>query len=411
MKLHPEMSVEKQVEVLVENTTEVISAGELKDKLIRSRREGRPLKVKLGLDPSAPDIHLGHTVVLRKMRQFQDLGHEVVCLIGDFTGRVGDPSGASQTRRQLSEAEVRENAQTYEEQVFRILDPDRTTIEFNSRWLGALDFAEVVELASAVTVARMLERNDFAERLAGGQVVYVHEFFYPLMQGYDSVALKSDVELGGTDQKFNLMVARQIQRAYGLEPEVAVLMPLMEGTDGQEKMSKSLGNYIGITEEPGNMYGKIMSIPDQLITRYFRHLTSVPQAEVEAMEAALAGGGVNPRDAKAQLGRTLVSMYCGEAEAAGAEEAFNRVFSRGELPDKMQELHIEDLIEDGAVWLVRLLRAAGFAPSNSEARRLIQQGAVSIEGDRITDPGANVKVGDGAVLRVGRRRFARLRRD
>ncbi|MFO8059820.1 MAG: tyrosine--tRNA ligase [Bacillota bacterium] len=411
MRLHPGMSVDEQLEVLVDRATEVISPEELRDKLVHSRREGRPLKVKLGLDPSAPDIHLGHTVVLRKMRQFQDLGHEVVCLIGDFTGRVGDPSGASQTRRQLSEAEVRQNAQTYADQVFRILDPDRTTIEFNSKWLAALNFAEVVELASTVTVARMLERNDFADRLAAGQVVHVHEFFYPLMQGYDSVALRSDVELGGTDQKFNLMMARQIQRAYGQEPEVALLMPLMEGTDGGQKMSKSLGNYIGINEEPGEMYGKVMSIPDELITRYLRYLTPASASEVSAVEAALADGRVNPRDAKAQLAGTLVGMYCGDDEAARAGEEFDRVFARRQLPEDMEEVSVSDLLEDGSVWLVNLVRSAGFASSNSEARRLIEQGAVSLDGERIADSTANVAIVDGAVLRVGKRRFARLRRD
>ena len=411
VKLHAGMTVEQQMEVLVENTLEVIDAEELENKLIRSQKEERPLKVKLGLDPSAPDIHLGHTVVLRKMRQFQDLGHEVVCLIGDFTGRVGDPSGASQTRPQLTEAQVQENAQTYAEQVFLILDPEKTTIEFNSRWLAAMNFADVVQLASAVTVARMLERNDFAERLAGGQGVHVHEFFYPLMQGYDSVALESDVELGGTDQKFNLMMARQIQRAYDLEPEVAILMPLIEGTDGHQKMSKSLGNYIAITDEPEDMYGKTMSIPDELIIRYFRHLTSVPAAEVEDMEAALDRGEANPRDAKAQLARTLVGMYWGEQASTEAEEAFNRVFARGQMPEEMEEVHVEELFQDGSVWLIGLLRSAGFSSSNSEARRLIQQGAVSIDGDRITDPAAHVKFKDHAVLRVGKRRFARLRRD
>lgn len=410
MDLHPGLSVQEQMDVLVENTHEVISEEELEEKLARSVREGRPLRVKLGLDPSAPDIHLGHTVVLRKMRQFQDLGHRVVCLIGDFTGRVGDPSGASQTRKQLTEDEVKENARTYEDQVFHILDREKTVIDFNSRWLGAMSFADVVELASNVTVARMLERNDFSQRMADDQPVYVHEFFYPLMQGYDSVALETDVELGGTDQKFNLMMARDIQRAYGVEPEIAMLMPVLEGTDGERKMSKSLGNYIGVTDAPGDMYGKIMSIPDELIIRYFRLLTLAPEQEIRNLRDRMEGGLLNPRDAKAQLALSLVTTYHGEEEAQAAEQTFTRVFARGGLPEDLEDVSVGEIADsEGLIWLVKLLRTAGFSSSNSEARRLIQQGAVSINGERLDDPTAHVPVEDGAILRVGRRRFARLR--
>ncbi|MFP4200669.1 MAG: tyrosine--tRNA ligase [Bacillota bacterium] len=393
----------------MQNTEEVVSEEELLEKLRTSLKEERPLRVKLGLDPSAPDIHLGHAVVLRKLRQFQDLGHEVTCLIGDFTGRVGDPSGVSQTRRQLTEGEVRENAQTYREQIFKILDPDKTVMDFNSRWLGAMTFADVVELASNVTVARMLERNDFSERYSSDRPIYVHEFFYPLMQGYDSVALESDVELGGTDQKFNLLMARTIQRAYGIEPEIAMTMPIIEGTDGLRKMSKSLDNYIGITEEPDEMFGKVMSLPDGLICRYFRLLTDRDPVEIRRLEESLNEGEVNPRDVKEDLGLTIVSAYWGEEPAREAASNFRRVFSAGGLPEDMEDLDTSKLLEeDGTIWIVALICAADFASSNSEARRLVEQGAVSLDGERVVDPHARIRPSSGQILRVGRRRFCRL---
>ncbi len=410
MELNPDMSVQQQMEVLVEGTQEVIDEELLKKKLQESKKEGRPLRVKLGLDPSAPDIHLGHTVVLRKMRQFQDLGHEVVCLIGDFTGRVGDPSGASETRPQLTESEVKENAKTYEIQVFKVLDPDKTIIEFNSKWLSDMSFSDVVELASNVTVARMIERGDFNERFTGDEAIYLHEFFYPLMQGYDSVALEADVELGATDQKFNLLMARQIQRAYDVEPEVAMLMPLVEGLDGTRKMSKSLGNYIGLTEEPKEMFGKVMSIPDELIGKYALHFTDVPEQKVEAMQQAMQESNLNPRDAKVQLAHRLVSMYCGKKQADEAQKEFVRVFSEGQLPEDMPQVQVSELVdEDGQVWIVSLIREAGFADSNSKARRFIKGGAVRIDDEKVTDIHAEIQVEDDSVLRVGKRRFARLR--
>ncbi len=410
MKLNPDMSVKQQMKVLTGGAVEVIEEQLLQDKLQRAKDTGRPLRVKLGLDPSAPDIHLGHTVVLRKLRQFQDLGHQVICLIGDFTGRVGDPSQASETRPQLSEQEVKENAKTYQEQVFGVLDPDRTTIDFNSRWLGEMNFADVVRLASNVTVARMLERADFSDRFTDDKPIYLHEFFYPLMQGYDSVALEADVELGGTDQKFNLLMARQIQRAYGDEPEVAMLMPLAEGLDGTRKMSKSLDNYIGITEQPQEMFGKVMSIPDDLIASWARYFTDVPEEKIQAMQQAMDAGNLNPRDAKLQLACRIVTMYHDRQKADAAQEHFSRVFTRGEVPEDMPQLDVSDeLDDDGKIWIVALIRAADFADSNSEARRLVDGGAVRIDGERITDPHADVEVEDEAVLRVGKRRFARLR--
>ncbi len=402
--------VEEQLERLRRGVAEIISEAELADKLRRSRAEGRPLLVKLGLDPSAPDLHLGHTVVLRKLRQFQDLGHRVVCLIGDFTGRVGDPSGKSETRRQLSEEEVRANAETYRRQVFKILDPERTVIDFNSRWLAPLTFADVVLLASRVTVARLLERDDFAARYREGRPIHLHEFFYPLMQGYDSVALRADVELGGTDQRFNLMMARHIQREYGQEPEVAVLTPIVEGLDGVQKMSKSLGNYIGITEPPDEMYGKTMSIPDTLIVRYLEHFTDVPLAEIRRMEADMAAGRLNPRDAKMRLAREIVTLYHGADAARRAEEGFVRRFRLGELPEEMAEVRLSpDEFPGGRVWLPRLLVRCGLVPSTSEGRRKVLEGAVRLDGERLSDPAAEVAVTDGLVLQVGKRRVARVR--
>ncbi len=389
------MTVEEQVATLRRGTAAITTVEDLGKKLAL----GRPLRVKLGLDPSAPDIHLGHTVVLRKLRQFQDLGHEVVALIGDFTGRIGDPSGKSETRRQLTTQEVEANAATYRQQIFKILDPERTKIDFNSRWLAPLNFAAVCELASKVTLARMLERDDFATRFRENRPVHLHEFFYALMQGYDSVALRADVELGGTDQTFNLMMAREIQRDYGQEPEVAVITPLLEGTDGVQKMSKSLGNYIGIDEPAPTMFGKVMSIPDSMIGRYFEVCTTVPLLRVAEL---LAG---NPRDAKAFLAQSIVADYHGDAAAQAAADEFARVFSRRELPTEVPEV----LLPTGEASAVELIMACAMAASRGQARRLVLQGGVSLGGERLTDPVAVVSVPDGSVLQVGPRRFARLR--
>ncbi|WPD19849.1 tyrosine--tRNA ligase [Thermaerobacter composti] len=399
------LSPREQLEVLRRGAAEIVTEDELLRKLERSVRTGRPLRVKLGLDPTAPDLHLGHTVVLRKLRQFQDLGHQVVLIIGDFTGRIGDPTGKSVTRPQLTEEQVRENARTYAEQLGRILDMERTELTFNDRWLGAMTFADVVRLAAKYTVARMLERDDFAQRYREGRPIAIHEFLYPLAQAYDSVAVRADVELGGTDQKFNLLVGREIQREYGQEPQVALLMPLLEGTDGRDKMSKSLGNYIGIAEPPGEMFGKTMSIPDPLIVKYMVLATDLDMDEIRRLERGMAEGTVNPRDAKLRLAHALVRMYHGKAAADAAQEEFLRVFSRHELPAAMPEVTLPAPRLDA----VRLLRVAGMAPSNSEARRLIEQGAVRLDGRRITDPHAALAPADGAVLQVGKRRFARLR--
>lgn len=403
-----ETELARQMAIIKRGAAEIIPEEELAEKLRRSIATGRPLRVKLGLDPTAPDIHLGHTVVLQKLRQFQELGHQVCLVIGDFTGRIGDPSGKSETRRQLSEDEVLANARTYEEQVFKILDPDRTEIVFNSQWLAPLDFAAVIELSSKYTVARMLERDDFAKRFREGLPISIHEFFYPLMQGYDSVALKADVELGGTDQKFNLLVGRTLQKEYGQEPQVALMMPILEGLDGVQKMSKSLGNYVGVNEPPGEMYGKLMSIPDTLMPRYFELVSPLPLEEVQAINAALAEGA-NPRDAKMRLARSIVAAFHGEDKAREAEEEFRRVFQRRELPSEMPVYAIPaGMAEQGKVWLPRLMTLAGLTTSTSEAKRLIRQGGVRVDDQRVSDPEMEIVPRPGMVIQAGRRKFVKL---
>jgi len=400
---------ERQLAVIRRGTAEIVPEEELAAKVARSVATGRPLKVKLGLDPSAPDIHIGHTVVLQKLRQFQELGHEVQLIIGDFTGRIGDPTGKSETRKQLSEEDVRRNAETYERQIFKILDPARTRIHFNSRWLAPLTFADVVQLAAKVTVARMLERDDFAKRYASGQPISIHEFFYPLMQGYDSVALESDIELGGTDQKFNLLMGRHLQKEFGQEAQVAIMMPLLEGLDGVQKMSKSLGNYIGIDEDPNEIYGKAMSVPDELMLKYFELTVDISNEELEELRRGLANGSVHPRDAKMRLAHSLVRMYHGREAADAAERRFVTVFQQRELPEEIEEavLPAEELT-DGKIRIARLLTVLGLQSSMSEARRSVQQGAVRINGERIADPNGEVAPKDGDIIQVGKRKFARI---
>ena len=400
-----EREVERQLAALRRGTAEIIPEEDLKDKLKKAISTGKPLRVKLGLDPTAPDIHLGHTVVLQKLRQFQEFGHQVIIIIGDFTGRIGDPSGRSETRRQLTEAEVLANAETYKEQIFKVLDPDKTQMTFNSQWLAALNFAEVIELAGKVTVARILEREDFAHRYQENRPIGVHEFFYPLMQGYDSIALAADVELGGTDQKFNLLMGRQLQRDYGQEAQVAITMPILPGLDGVQKMSKSLGNYIGITEPAREMYGKTMSLADELMLLYFELVTPVSLQELEAIKDGLDSGKLHPRDVKMRLAREIVSQYHGRAAALEAEQEFRRVFQQGDLPDDIPEA----IINADEVWLPRLMVQSGLAPSTSEARRLIRQGAVKLDGERLLDPEAEIEVQNGAILQAGKRKFVRLR--
>ena len=404
------MEIEKQLEILTRGVSDLISEEDLKEKLEQAEKEGRPLKVKLGLDPTAPDIHLGHTVVLRKLRQFQDLGHEIHLIIGDFTGRIGDPSGKSETRKQLTEKEVQENARTYEEQFSRVLDPEKTNLVFNSEWLGEMNFQDVIQLSSKYTVARMLERDDFSNRFNNQKPISIHEFFYPLMQGYDSVAIEADVELGGTDQRFNLLVGRNLQKEYGQEPQVIMMMPLLEGLDGVNKMSKSLGNYIGIEDDPADMYGKVMSLPDDLIVRYFKLVTDVSSERIEEISTELSSGECNPMKFKKELAREIVADYYDKKEAKKAEKEFEKVFSRGKLPEDMPEITIDrDDLEDGEMWIVKLVAATGHVDSNSQARRMIKQGAVRINEERYEKINIDLKVEDDMIVQVGKRRFARIK--
>lgn len=402
--------INRQLEVIRRGVVEIVPEDELKQKLIESVTGGRPLRVKLGLDPTAPDIHVGHTVVLHKLRQFQELGHEVQLIIGDFTGRIGDPTGKSETRKQLSEEDVKRNAETYQKQIFKILHPEKTTVYYNSQWLNPLNFADVIKLAAHVTVARMLERDDFTKRYSSGQPISIHEFFYPLMQGYDSVALKSDVELGGTDQKFNLLMGRTLQKEYGVPTQVAIMLPLLEGLDGVQKMSKSLGNYIGIDEQPNDIYGKAMSIPDELMLKYFELATDISLDDLKALQAGLADGSVHPRDAKMKLAYTFVRMYHGEAAAEEAQRHFVTVFQKRAVPEDIQEVELpKSRLDNGSIRLVNLLVTLGLQASNGEAKRSITQGAVKINEQKVTDPNAVVTVEDGDILQVGKRKFVKVK--
>jgi tyrosyl-tRNA synthetase len=394
--------LEDQLVELRRGCQELISEDELRAKLAR----GRPLVVKAGFDPTAPDLHLGHTVLINKMRQFQQFGHEVVFLIGDFTGLIGDPTGRNATRPPLTAEEVEANARTYESQIFRILDPSRTRVDFNSRWMGPMNATGLIEIAAKHTVARMLERDDFAKRYKGGHPIAVHEFLYPLVQGYDSVALRADVELGGNDQKFNLLVGRRLQEAYGQEPQVVLTMPLLEGLHGVEKMSKSLGNYVGIADAPEVMFGKLMSISDELMWRYFELLSFRPLGEIAALKDAIDDGR-NPRDVKFELGRELVARFHGAAAAAAAEAAFVARFRERALPTDLELRCIEVSGESARV--AQLLKEGGLVASNSEAHRKIDEGAVRIDGTRITDRALTVEVGAEHIFQVGPRRFARLK--
>jgi tyrosyl-tRNA synthetase len=399
--------LDKQLEVIKRGTVEIIPENELTDKLKSALESGRPLTIKLGLDPTAPDIHLGHTVVLQKLRQFQDLGHQVVLILGDFTARIGDPTGKSETRKQLTEEQVLENARTYERQIFKILDREKTRVVFNSQWLAPLKFTQVIELAAKYTLARMLERDDFAKRYKEGLPISIHELFYPLMQGYDSVELKADVEIGGTDQKFNLLMGRTLQKEYGQVPQIAITMPILEGLDGIHKMSKSLGNYIGIDEAPREMYGKTMSLPDDLMSRYFELVTAVSLEELRDIEAGLKDGSLHPRDIKMRLAREVVSQYHGIEQARAAEEEFKRMFQQKDLPDEVPEFRpAEDMKEE--VWLPKLMVAAGSTGSTSEARRLIQQGGVKVDGIKVDDPNITINPSQGMIIQVGKRKFFQI---
>ncbi len=396
--------VEQQMEIIRRGVAEIIPEDELMQKLYYSIENNQPLRIKLGLDPTAPDIHLGHTVVLNKLRQFQDLGHEVHLIIGDFTARIGDPSGKSETRKQLTEEQVQANAATYQEQVFKVLDPGKTVIRFNSEWLTKMNLVDVLGLAGKYTVARMLERDDFAKRYHDNLPIGIHEFMYPLMQGYDSVVLEADVELGGTDQKFNLLVGRNLQKEYGGKPQVALTMPILEGTDGVQKMSKSLGNYIGVDEDANEMFGKTMSIPDELITRYFELVTQTPMDEIKAMQEAMTDSSLNPRDAKIKLAYEIISMYHDAEAAKKAEDRFKLVFSQGSIPHDIPEVDVNE----EQVWLPKFLHDCDLVSSTSEGRRMLQQEAVRVNGEKHCEE--NLLIQDNMVIQVGKRKFVRIKR-
>ncbi len=398
-KLTADVSPEKQLEILKKNSVDLVSEEELLERL----KEGRPLRVKLGVDPSRPDLHLGHAVVLKKLKQFQQLGHQVVLIIGDFTAMIGDPSGKSTTRPMLSREEVVENARSYAEQAFLILDREKTEIRYNNEWLGSMSFSDVVKLAGKYTVARMLEREDFAKRYAEGTPISVSEFLYPLAQAYDSVAIQADVELGGTDQLFNLMVGRKIQEEYGLKPQVVMTMPIIEGTDGRLKMSKSYNNYVGLTDEPKDMYGKLMSIPDELIVKYARLLTDVNDDLLKKMEEEIDKKIVNPRDYKMWLAREMVTQFYGQEKAREAESYFVTVFQKKEMPDEM----IEKAVKRGQHNIVDLLDNLGIG-TRSEIKRLISQGGVYLDNNRIDNIKSSVEISNEHILRVGKRLFIKI---
>jgi len=403
------LNVRQQFEIIKNNTVEIIAEEELLKKLAHSVTTGKPLRVKLGLDPSAPDLHLGHAVVLHKLREFQELGHQVIIILGDFTGRIGDPTGRSEARRQLTDEEVLQNAATYREQVFKILDPAKTEVVFNSEWLAKLNFADVIKLAARYNVARMLEREDFSKRYKEQQPIGIHEFFYPLMQGYDSVFLHADIEFGATEQKFNLLMGRHLQREYGQDPQVCIMMPILVGLDGTQKMSKSLKNYIGITEEPGQMFGKAMSMPDQLMPEYYKLATDYTMGQVAEVEKALADGSLHPRDAKLRLARRIVQLYHGREAAEQAETEFKNIFQSGNLPSDIPEIDISPIAEGGEVSLLKLLTFANLAASNSEARRLMQQGGVKVNDEKVDEIEVKISAAAGTVIQAGKRKFIKIK--
>ncbi len=400
-------TVAEQMEVIRRGAVEILVEAELEEKLRQSISSGVPLKIKAGFDPTAPDLHLGHTVLIQKLKQFQDLGHEVCFLIGDFTGMIGDPTGKNETRKPLTREAVLQNAETYKEQVFKILDPEKTRVVFNSTWMGQMTAADLIGLASRYTVARMLERDDFHKRFTGQQPIAIHEFLYPLVQGYDSVALQADVELGGTDQKFNLLVGRELQKQEGQKPQCVLTMPLLEGLDGVNKMSKSLGNYIGITEPPKEIFGKVMSISDELMLRYYELLSDIDLAALQKVRDGVAGyvGGTHPMESKKALARELVARFYDEGQAGRAEEDFVHQFKQKEIPDDIPRVNIK---AGHPVWICRLLTEAGLTASNGEARRLVLQGAVRLSGEKVSDADLEVEACGEVVLQAGKRRFARV---
>ncbi len=400
------LTAKEQFDIIKRGAVEVIIEADLLNKLERSVLTGKPLRVKAGFDPTAPDIHIGHTVLLNKMRQFQELGHEVTFLIGDFTGMIGDPTGKSETRKHLTKEEVAENAKTYQQQIYKVLDKDRTKIAFNSEWMSKMTAEGMIQLAARHTVARMLEREDFKKRYQAELPISIHEFLYPLIQGYDSVMMKSDVELGGTDQKFNLLVGRELQKEYGQEPQSIVMIPLLEGLDGVNKMSKSLGNYIGVNEPAKEIFGKVMSVSDVLMYRYYELVSAVTLAELQKIKDDIGSGALHPMEAKKRLATELADRFCGAGEGATACAEFERVFSKKNMPDDIP--FVEVAWEGEKMKLAKIIAQAGVAKSNSEARRLIQQGAVEVDGTPIIDIDVELQASGAYILKVGKKRFVRV---
>ena len=402
------INIDEQIKIIAKGTAEIIDQEELKQKLINVEESNRQLIVKLGLDPTAPDIHLGHTVVLRKARQIQNLGHKVIIIIGDFTGMIGDPTGKSKTRKELTIEEVLINAETYKKQMFKILDPEKTEVRFNSEWLSKLNFKDVISLASKYTVTRMLEREDFKNRFKAQQSIAIHEFMYPLMQGYDSVAIKSDIELGGTDQRFNILMGRTLQKEYNEDKQIAIFMPLLEGIDGVEKMSKSLGNYIGIDESCNDMYSKSMSIPDELIIKYYDLVTDIHPDEIEEIKKDLESTKINPRDIKMRLSKEIVKLYHGEIAAEEAEEYFKAVFQKKSIPDDIKEIEIiESSMINEQSTILKIITDMEFAKSNREARRLVEQGAVKLNGEKISLQDT-IQLKNDDIIQSGKRNFVKI---
>jgi tyrosyl-tRNA synthetase len=399
------MTIDEQIEFLKKGAVDVIREADLRAKLERSAKTGKPLRVKLGADPTAPDIHIGHTVVIRKLRAFQELGHTAIFLIGDFTGMIGDPTGKNTTRPPLTREEINANAETYKAQIFKLLDPEKTEIRFNSEWFDKFDAADFVKLCSHTTVKQILERDDFEKRMNENKPIAMHELLYPLVQGYDSVALQADVELGGTDQKFNLLVGRDLQREYAQEPQVIITTPLLEGLDGVNKMSKSLNNYIGITDAPGDMFGKVMSISDELMWRYYDLMTDLMPAEIAALKTRCDSGEVNPRNAKVDLAKLIIKDFHSNEAATGAEDEFNRRFVKKEIPDEIEEKQLPA----GSYKLLALLTDTGLAASKGEAKRLIEQGGVKVGGEKASDTAAEINIDGELIVQVGKRKFLRIK--
>lgn len=394
------INIDEQIKIIMKGADEIIGLDTLKEKLKKSNEENRPLIVKLGLDPSAPDIHLGHTVVLRKMKQLQDLGHKIVIIIGDFTGKIGDPTGKAKGRKALSTEQVLENAKTYEKQIFKILDKEKTDVRFNSEWLSKLSFEETIKLASTMTVARMLEREDFKKRYESQIPISIHEFFYPLMQGYDSVVLKADIELGGTDQRFNVLMGRMLQKEYGQESQTTIFMPLLEGLDGKEKMSKSLGNYIGIDEDADVMFEKAMRIPDELIIKYFNLVTDIHPDIIDGIEKELNDGSINPRDIKMRLAREITLLYNNEEKTKSAEERFKKVFQKGQIPDNIEVIKVNKNNLD----ISEILVNNNFVKSKNELRRISNQGGLKVNENKISDL-SKVEIEDKMIIQIGKKKF------